>query len=369
MSVSKVWIEVNRNRKAPTYSTRWIDEDGKRGRRTFKRRWEAEALRDRLTEGYVSPLAPDLDSIIGVDRPNPQQKCLTAWGPIVEQFIDQLAVQLKPGSIRRHREALHHFTRFFTPATLEEAARKELVLRYRSLRAQDHKGTKPITRCTINNEVSKLRRFFGFAMELGLAAENPCDGIKALKETDSKADTVILEVDEIRAFEAHCCEEFRPCFAVLVRLGLRKGELLALTARDLDLKARVLCVTNFKTTTGSRDRYRRLPLNDRVMELLRLQEATSAGGPLFPIPHSHNWLRRKLRQVARQLIKSGVLPAHKAGIRLHDLRHTYASHFLASGGDLRTLMYLLGHNRIETTQRYLHPLEGRMAKAANVISY
>ncbi|MCF8032855.1 MAG: tyrosine-type recombinase/integrase [Desulfarculaceae bacterium] len=369
MSVSKVWVEANRNLKTTTYSTRWTAEDGKRGRRTFKRRWEAEALRDRLAEGYVSPLAPDLDKLIGHDRPNPKRKTITPWGPAVDQFIAHLAVQLQPGSVRRHQEALRHFTRFFTPASVEEAARKGLVLRYRSLRAQDTKGTKQITRCTINNEVSKLRRFFGFAIEMGLVDENPCDSIKALKETDSKADTVILEVDEIKAVEALCGEEFKPFFAVLVRLGLRKGELLALTARDLDLEAHTLRATNFKTTAGRRDRYRYLPLSDQVADLLRELAEAARGGPLFPLPHSHNWLRRQLRQTARRAIKVGTLPAHKVEIRLHDLRHTYASHYLAGGGDLRTLMYLLGHRRIETTQRYLHPLEGQIRGAAEILPF
>ncbi len=369
MPISRVWVEANSSLSTITYSTRWVDEKGKRQRRTFKRRWEAEALREAIKDGRLpapiekSPPRPKNKRI------GPKTSTEKRWEPLTEQFLARIAVELQPGSVRRHREALNHFACHLTPTTIQAAAIKENVLLYRTLRAGDKKGDKAITRCTINNEVSKLRRFFAYCQELGLITQNPCAGIKALKETDSNADAVILEVDEIKLFEDNCGAEFKPYFGTLVRLGMRKGELLALTEHDLLKSPRKLRVTNFKTSTGTSDRYRYLPLSQAAFEIIQAQKSIHKEGLLFPMSHSHNWLRRKLRQTARLLAKRRLLADRKVKIRLHDLRHTFASHFLANGGDLRTLMYLLGHRRIQTTERYSHVLQSSISEASNVIPY
>lgn len=369
MPISRVWVEANSKLNATTYSTRWVDEQGKRQRRTFKRRWEAEALRDEIRGGRLPAPIEKSPSRSANKRIGPKNRTEKRWEPLTEQFLARIAVELQPGSVRRHREALNHFACHLTPTTIHSAATKENMLLYRTLRASDKKGCKAITRCTINNEISKLRRFFTYCQELGLITTNPCSGIKALKETDSSADVVTLELDEIKLFENNCDAEFKPYFGTLVRLGMRKGELLALTEHDLLKSPRKLRVTNFKTSTGTTDRYRYLPLSQAAFEIIEAQKSNCKGDLLFPMPHSHNWLRRKLRQTARRLVKQRLLADRKVRIRLHDLRHTFASHFLANGGDLRTLMYLLGHRRIQTTERYSHVLQSSISEASNVIPY
>lgn len=131
-------------------------------------------------------------------------------------------------------------------------------------------------------------------------------------------------------------------------LGLRLGEVLALTPADIDAKRMALYVRGGK---GKKDR--NLPLSEMVLLLLREQfrqyrpttflfEGAQPGEP---------YSARSLQQVVKQA-------AERAGIRrpisLHMLRHSYATHLLEGGTDIRMIQDLLGHASIKTTEIYTH---------------
>jgi integrase/recombinase XerD len=131
-------------------------------------------------------------------------------------------------------------------------------------------------------------------------------------------------------------------------LGLRLGEVLALTPADIDAKRLALYVRGGK---GKKDRD--LPLPESLLQLLRQQfrqfrpatflfEGQRAGEP---------YSERSLQLVVKQA-------AERAGIRrpvtLHMLRHSYATHLLEAGTDIRVIQDLLGHSSIKTTEIYTH---------------
>jgi integrase/recombinase XerD len=136
--------------------------------------------------------------------------------------------------------------------------------------------------------------------------------------------------------------------SLIYSCGLRCGELLALQPVHIDSKRNIVLLKNSK---GKKDRV--VPLSPKILELLRkyykvykpkmyLFEGQEVGNP-----YSHKSLQSVLKQT---LIKAGI----KKPVTLHWLRHSYATHLLESGTDLRYIQELLGHNSSKTTEIYTH---------------
>ncbi|MGI4872947.1 MAG: tyrosine-type recombinase/integrase [Janthinobacterium lividum] len=159
----------------------------------------------------------------------------------------------------------------------------------------------------------------------------------------------LLAKEEVRALLVGTDNlKHRAMLMLAYGLGLRLGEVLALTPTDIDSKRMALYVRGGK---GKKDR--NLPLPDSLLVLLREQfrqfrpvtflfEGAQPGEP---------YSARSLQQVVKQA-------AERAGIRrpvsLHMLRHSYATHLLESGTDIRMIQNLLGHSSIKTTEIYTH---------------
>jgi integrase/recombinase XerD len=136
--------------------------------------------------------------------------------------------------------------------------------------------------------------------------------------------------------------------SLIYSCGLRCGELLALQPYHIDSKRNIVLLKNSK---GKKDRI--VPLSPKILELLReyyivfkpkiyLFEGQNTGQP---------YDARSLQQVLKQALqKTGI----KKPVTLHWLRHSYATHLLESGTDLRYIQELLGHNSSKTTEIYTH---------------
>jgi site-specific recombinase XerD len=363
-----IWIVSNRRKKGITYTVVWDDQHRKR---TFAELWQAQYFKAALERGEN----PDtLEFPADPNAPAPslplKYEPKDTWKAFIRRYwADQS--HLKPASVTRYKEIAARFERHMTPHRMRDITRED-VLTYRkkltmcTVRTTD----KLLTKASVNFEMTILRAIFYVAMrEYKLIDENPFADLADLPEDDSRGEMLILEEDEIAAFEENASEEFLPYFAVLVRTGMRKNELLSLTLEDYRRKEGRIRVTNFKTTKKREDKYRFFPLSEKLMEVLDAQVASVTGPLIFPMEHSKEWIRRNLRKIAKRLIAAGSLPPHKLKVRPHDLRHTFASHFLVNGGDLKRLQELLGHKKLETTARYLHVVASRMNDASEVIPY
>jgi integrase/recombinase XerD len=136
--------------------------------------------------------------------------------------------------------------------------------------------------------------------------------------------------------------------SLIYACGLRRSELLNLKPIDVDSKRNLLIIRQSK---GKKDRI--TPISNRIIQLLR--EYFKAYKPVIWLFEGQNkgeqYSAGSLQQVLKQSIK-------KVGIRkpvtLHWLRHSYATHLLESGTDLRYIQELLGHNSSRTTEIYTH---------------
>lgn len=174
----------------------------------------------------------------------------------------------------------------------------------------------------------------------------------------------ILSVEEMgRLIEAADGLYHRTMLMMLYSTGMRSAELLQLQVADIDSRRMLIHVRHGK---GGRDRY--VPLSPTLLATLRVYYRWMRPQTwLFP-GTVHNW-RADKPITKRVLWDAVVVAAKRAGLRKrvspHVLRHSYASHLLESGADLRTIQLLLGHVNIRHTALYLHLSQKHLQAAAN----
>jgi integrase len=164
-------------------------------------------------------------------------------------------------------------------------------------------------------------------------------------------------------------DHLRPMILVLLHTGIRRGELFSLEWRDVDLDSAMLTVRGEIAKSG---KTRNVPLNGVALETFKAWcKQTDEDGLVFVSPDTGGRFDN---------IQSGweaiCEKAKIKGLRIHDLRHTFATRCLAAGADIAVVKELLGHQDISTTAIYLHPSEenkaaavARLAVAKNVVAF
>lgn len=201
---------------------------------------------------------------------------------------------------------------------------------------------------------SVLRMVLAYALDEGWIVRNPCASttFPPLRERDHVYLTA-AEVDQL----ATLCGPQGDVVTVLAFTGLRWGELTGLPVSDVDLTARRIRVRRSITAVGgrlvegapkSKAGVRTVPIPMKVVDLLKTRIGGRAGGePAFTSPNG-GLLRREnwVRDVAWAQRKKQL---GRPDLRIHDLRHTYASLARSAGADLRLLQKTLGHASITVT--------------------
>ncbi len=229
-------------------------------------------------------------------------------------------------------------------------------------------GLSKIDRRTLHNHVSGLRAFYRYWMQRGRLERNPFLGAalpklqKSLPKFLTEAQTArllegpqkLLQNEAITPFEAW---RDRLALELLYGGGLRVSELVALDYGAIDFangSARVL---------GKGRKERICPLGDTAMKVLRKfrdEFAGDATGPRSPVLLATPGKRLRVGAV-QQLVKRYLALADlPMDLSPHKLRHSYATHLLNSGADLRTVQELLGHANLTTTQIYTHTSVARL---------
>jgi integrase/recombinase XerD len=212
---------------------------------------------------------------------------------------------------------------------------------------------------TAARKLSALRLFFGFLLREGVRADDPTERLDAPKLgaalpkylSEAEVDTLLDATGSLPPAQAALA---RAALEILYATGLRVSELLALPGAALAGDAALIMVR------GKGGRERLVPLS---------AAARGAAAALHPGQQRPRWLfpgRTSGQPMTRQgfalLLKRVALAAgiDPARVSPHVLRHSFASHMLARGADLRSLQMLLGHADIATTQIYTHVLEERL---------
>ena len=218
-------------------------------------------------------------------------------------------------------------------------------------------GESPPARATLARKVSVVRSFHRFLDREGLARGNPASGIP-LPRRGRRLPTV-LNLGETRQLLAQpgggapAALRDAAMLELLYGAGLRVSELIGLRTGDVDLEG------GFVRCVGKGSKERVVPVGEPA--LAAVGRYVARGRPLLgkSVKSDHLFLNRFGRGLTRQSIHRLLASyARKAGLKKtvspHVLRHSFATHLLAGGADLRSVQEMLGHADISTTEIYTH---------------
>jgi integrase/recombinase XerC len=281
---------------------------------------------------------------------------------LIHRFLEHLEGERRysPATLRAYERDLVTFHEFLARDFLgkePEAVRPEEVdaLAVRSfLAALTRRG---LGKRSQGRALSAVRSLFRFACREGTLAANPAQGVKTPKVPQTLPRH--LRPGEVESLiEAPSGEEplqrrDRAILELLYAAGLRVSELVSLDWPDVDLSGRVLRVMG----KGSKERM--VPFGRPAAEALRnwleawedVRDSMDDGEPVF-LNHAGTRLTdRSVRRVIDRWVDSAAVAK---GVHPHTLRHTFATHLLENGADLRAIQELLGHSSLSTTQKYTH---------------
>ncbi|MDP8246599.1 MAG: tyrosine recombinase XerC [Candidatus Tritonobacter lacicola] len=218
------------------------------------------------------------------------------------------------------------------------------------------------SRATIARKMSVLRSFFRFLVREEILEANPMAGIVTPKQ--EKNLPRFLGVEEMDRLLSAPPEDTllglrdRAIMEVLYGGGIRVSELVSLNVRDVDPIGEVVKVRG----KGKKERLSPIGLRavNALMEYMKYLKEKKRGDPLFISGRGRRLGRDDVRLIFDRYLKKAALGGR---VSPHVIRHSFATHLLDAGADLRSVQELLGHESISTTQRYTHVTTERLKRA------
>jgi integrase/recombinase XerD len=280
----------------------------------------------------------------------------------ISSFLTHVKVEkgLSSNTVSAYRRDLVKFSGFAQKRSLslEAVSRDDLVDFLAGLYRQKLESR------TVARHLVTLRNFFRFVQIHGLISEDPSVNLESPKIRRSLPGYLRLEEVERLLAQANTktAPGLRDCamLEVLYSTGLRVSELIGLRVTDLDTK--VGCVR----CIGKGDKERIVPVGRKALAMVEKYLRDSRPQLLGKVPGSPTlFVNRRGGPLSRVGVWK-ILSAYgrRAGLRLpltpHMLRHSFATHLLERGADLRSVQLMLGHADISTTQIYTHVVEERL---------
>ena len=254
---------------------------------------------------------------------------------------------VSPHTLRSYTKDLNDFL-IFTDKKPKDIDNLDI----RSFLASLHHGK--LKKTSISRKLATIRSFFKFLHREGYVKKNPAKLVSSPKLP--KELPRFLSIDEVfYLMESPQGDSFKPSrdkaiLELLYSSGLRVSELTSLDMSDLDIKESLI------RAKGKGRKERILPIGQKAMEALQnyLPERMSLKRKTPALFLNARGGRLTQRSVRRILLYYSRLINLEGHLSPHTLRHTFATHLLHEGADLRSIQELLGHASLSTTQRYTH---------------
>lgn len=285
------------------------------------------------------------------------------WAP----FEDHLAKERRVSryTVRNYRQAFDDFHRWLAEGKLW--ARGFDALTPREMRDFVIESDRRFGRRTLHNHASGLRTFFRFWNARGKLRRNPLLNIPLPKLerrlpkflTEEQAALLLEGPQRLlanAAIDPATARRDRLALELLYGGGLRVSELVALDHGAIDFESGVARVIG----KGAKERL--CPLGAVALSLLREQRALAGGDvpPGRPVLFNADGRRTAVREVQLLMKRYLALAGLPRDLTPHKLRHSFATHLLNAGADLRVVQELLGHAQLATTQLYTHVSMARL---------
>jgi integrase len=219
-----------------------------------------------------------------------------------------------------------------------------------------HRDMTKTTPVRANRALSLLTKMFNLAIGWEIRTDNPCKGVERNPEHKRERYLTPAELERLMAaLTAHPNQTSANVIRLLLLTGARRGEVQRATWDQFDLQSGVWVKP---AATTKQNKLHRIPLSAPARQLLAEMHATANGSALFP-GQGGNAYRVDMKRFWVSVCRSAAV----TGVRMHDLRHSYASYLASSGLSLPVIGALLGHTQAATTQRYAHLLDDPLRAA------
>lgn len=323
----------------------------------------------------TAKLRQNIDAYQGVDLTEDSQMTLGQW---LDRWLDRMTGVVGPLTMKRYEgTVVRHIKPYLGEKIISQVTGKDIQKLYDILARHGNRITgEGLASGTIRGIHAMFHEAMGAAQQAGLIPRNPTEDIDAPKFS-YKAKKVLTEAQLEKFMEAIREDEiWRDLFYTELTTGLRRGEICGLKWEDFDEdkgtlrirrtiheeKGGKLTPWDTKTAAGTRT----INLAPSTAALLRERKKTALTEWIFPHPLKPEQPTRPSAAYERMkgLLKQAELP----DIRFHDLRHTFATHALTSGVDVKTLSGILGHTRAAfTLDTYTHTTGDMQKRAAEIV--
>ena len=268
----------------------------------------------------------------------------------ISEFLSYLELDLNysDNTIMSYDNDLKRLNKYFKNKSLLKLTVNDLVKYISSLRE--------LSPSSISHMISTLKTFYSYFIKIDKIKVNPTDALKSPKLglhlpeylTMDEIDK-LLDIDIIDPFSARN----KAILELMYATGLRISEVISLEFKNIDFEECIVRVMG----KGSKERI--VPINDYALDALNtyleeyrpLMVKTEVNNYLFLNNHGKQMTRQGIfKMIKAECLKKGITK----DISPHTIRHTFATHLLENGADLRIIQELLGHSDISTTQIYTH---------------
>lgn len=267
----------------------------------------------------------------------------------IEKFINYLRIEknYSENTVINYKIDLELFKTFIADKPLESIDHLSLR-RFLALLKERN-----FSRTSIARKLATLRSFFRFLIREGYLKSNPISGLSTPK-LEKKLPIFLTVADVTKLIESPDISDDlglrdRAILEALYSTGIRVSELVGLNIESMDFIGGTVKVF------GKGKKERLIPIGDEALRFIRdylsARKVSNEAGPLFLNKSGGRLSARSIRRIIEKYIKN---ISSKEKISPHTLRHSFATHLLDRGADLRSVQELLGHVNLSTTQIYTH---------------
>jgi len=351
---------ANIRKRGKTYQIDYFDPAGKRIRMSFVKKKDAEAELGKRVSLKAEGRYLDI-----------KKECTTKFSELVKKYKENFEYQRSFDNWKQL--CLNNFKEYFGTDTIVSKIRYVDLETYRNHLRQKLtcKGTIR-TDATVNREISCLHHLFAKGAEWELLEQNPFSRGKSLLTKENNQRLRFLSQEELQKLLTVSPDHLQEIIICAVNTGMRRGELLSLKWEQI--RNGFIYLQNTKTNDP-----RQIPVNDTLAELFKKIKKQNPGSAYvftyrttkkdkstenLKVITFNNTPMRNIKHAFETAVK-------KSGIdhcRMHDMRHTFASHLLMSGASLKDVQELLGHKTFEMTLRYAHLSQAHKKNAVNLLN-
>ena len=327
----------------------------------------------------TAKLRQNIDAYQGVELTEDSRMTLAEW---LDRWLEQMALTLRPSTLDRYRSDMeHHVKPYLGHKKLTQITAVDLRNLYQTLQGHGRISPRPgqdpgLSPATVHGIHTTLHQALQAAAKQGLIPDNPAKQVDAPKILHKTMKVLSEEQMETLLAAADQDPIWRDFFYTELTTGLRLGEICGLMWSDFDGQKGTLSVTRTlrkekggRLVAGDTKTYagtRKILLPSSTAERLADRKKRSFSQWIFPTPLQPEAPLNPstaYRQLKKILADTGL-----PDLRFRDLRHTFATHALASGVDAKTLSGILGHTKASfTLDTYTHTTGDMQRRAAEIV--